>query len=53
MEINMYMYVSVLLYLHKEHAHFHVFSPFSASFTPHYIIMVKGILCSLLNSGEQ
>ena len=26
----------------QKNARFHVFSPFSASFYPHYIIMVKG-----------
>ena len=27
------------------HARFHVFSPFSAYFSPHYIVVEKGLLC--------
>ena len=34
---------AVFLYLFM-HASFPVFSPFSAHFYPHYIIMVKGLL---------
>ena len=35
----------------QEHARFHVFSPFSASLTPHYIIMVSGLLVKHLGKG--
>ena len=31
----------------QKHACFHVFSPFSACLSPHYIIMVKGLLLSV------
>ena len=36
----------------QKRARFHVFSPFSASFYPHYIIMVKSLLQYVGYSAE-